>query len=282
MDPEPQQPIRAKVVAAPDTGHEALLDRLAIPVCDLLPPGAFQLVARQGVLELRPPDEAARAGIRAAFPPDAGRRGPAAGRSHPLVRAFGPASLPILDLTAGLGADAYRLAEAGHRVRAAERDPVVFALLVTAWQEACRAGRVPPSIAARLEFVHAEGSVLLGALDGPEFEGGALANAGRDPVGDDGFDAGGAFGVYLDPMYPPPRKASALPRREIQVLRRLLGASDDLASLVARARTIAARVVVKRPHHACPVASGASFGVLSKLVRFDVYLDPRRMGAGPR
>lgn len=282
MAPDSQQPNCASVVAAPETGYEALLDRLAIPVVDPSPHGAFRLVAREGVLELRPPDETARTGIRAVFPPDAGRRGPGAARSHPLVRAFGPAPLRILDLTAGLGADAYRLAEAGHRVRAAERDPVVFALLVTAWQEACRAGRVPQTIAARLEFVHAEGSALLGALDGPEVEAVSPTGAGRARADDDCFGAGGAFGVYLDPMYPPPRKASALPRREIQVLRRLLGASDDLASLVSRARAIAARVVVKRPHHASPVASGASFGVESKLVRFDVYLDPRRMGAGAR
>jgi 16S rRNA (guanine1516-N2)-methyltransferase len=189
--------------------------------------------------------------------------GGAGGRAHPLVRAFGSAELPILDLTAGLGADAYRLAAAGHRVRAAERDPVVFALLATAWEEACRAGRVAPAIAARLDFVHADAATLLESIEVS------------------GFGAGGPVGVYLDPMYPPPRKASALPRRELQVLRSLLGASEGVESLLARARAAAARVVLKRPHHAPALASGASFVVESKLVRFDVYLDPSRMGMKP-
>lgn len=262
MDSDSDQSFRANVVAAPDSGHAALLERLAIPIVDAPPEDAFQLVARGGALELRPPGESLRAGIAARFPPDAERRGPGAARAHPLVRAFGGAALPILDLTAGLGADAYRLAEAGHRVWAVEREPVVFALLETAWADARRTGVVPPAIAARLEFVHAEASAMLGGAA-------------------DTFAAGGPIGVYLDPMYPPPRKASALPRREIQVLRRLLAPSGDLAPLVERARARAARVVVKRPHHAPPIASGATFVVESKLVRFDVYLDPRRMGTKP-
>ncbi len=267
MASDSHEPTRPPVAARPGTGFDALLARLGIPVLEAPSSDEFVLEATQGVLELRPPGEAERPGIRAAFPPDADRRGHGGRRAHPLVRAFGPAELPVLDLTAGLGADAYRLAEAGHRVRAAERDPVVFALLVTAWEEACRAGRIPPEIAARLDFVHAEAGTLLDALE--------VADVGAR------FGAGGPVGVYLDPMYPPPRKTSALPRRELQVLRRLLGASEALEVLLDRARAAAARVVLKRPHHAPPLASGASFVVESKLVRFDVYLDPRRMGTKP-
>jgi 16S rRNA (guanine1516-N2)-methyltransferase len=268
MATDSPEPTRLPVAAPPGTGFDALLDRLGIPVQAVPSPEGFVLAATQGVLELRPPGEAHRPGIRAAFPPDADRAGRGTGgRVHPLVRAFGAADLSILDLTAGLGADAYRLAAAGHRVCAAERDPVVFALLVTAWEEACRAGRVAPAIAARLDFVHADAVSLLASLE--------LADAGAR------FGAGGPVGVYLDPMYPPPRKASALPRRELQVLRRLIGASDGVETLLARARAAAARVVLKRPHHAPALASGASFVVESKLVRFDVYLDPSRMGTKP-
>ena len=141
-------------------------------------------------------------------------------------------------------------------MRACERDPALFCLLSTGWDAARRSGRVPEAVAARLEFVHAEAAGLLAAIDG------------------DGF----GVGAYLDPMYPPPRRASALPRRELQVLRRLLGEAGDPVALLAAARARLARVVVKRPHHAPPLAGGASFVVESKLVRFDVYLDPRRMG----
>ncbi len=275
MDSDSQPSVRPNVVAAPGAGHTELLERLAIPIAEVRPEDAYLLAARQGALELRPPDQADRAGIHARFPPDADRRRVGAARAHPLVRAFGGAALPILDLTAGLGADAYRLAEAGHRVRGVERDPAVFALLASAWAEAHRTGAVPPAIAARLDFVHADASAMLDAL-GPEA--GSPAGAREVEEGCDPFAADVSIGIYLDPMYPPPRKASALPRRELQVLRRLLAPSGDLPSLVARARARATRVVVKRPHHAPPVASGATFVVESKLVRFDVYLDPRRMG----
>lgn len=260
---ESNEPPRS-VAAVAGTGFDDLLGRLAIPVDPNPPPASYRLVEADGLLELRPPGEVGRAGIRAHFPPD--RKAPGGRRAHPLVRAFGAPAAAILDLTAGLGSDAYRLAEAGHRVRACERDPVVFALLVTGWEEACRVGRVPAQIATRLEFIHADAQVLLESIEDGEVD----VHSRREE--------GAGVGVYLDPMYPPKRSATALPRREIQILRQLLGGAQDAAALLAEARARAARVVVKRPHHAPALASGASFVLESKLVRFDVYLDPRRMG----
>jgi 16S rRNA (guanine1516-N2)-methyltransferase len=208
----------------------------------------FQLSASGGALDLRPPGQHSRPGIRATFPPDRG----GAGR-NPLVRAFGKRTLRIFDLTAGLGGDAYRLARAGHAVRAAERDSAVFALLASGWRAACEAGSVPETIANRLEFTHQDGDALLSSIEGLD------------------------QGVYIDPMYPPPKRSSAKPRRELQVLRALLGGQTDAAALVERARPCAARVVVKRPHHAEALVPGASFEVETKLVRFDVYVNPEKM-----
>jgi 16S rRNA (guanine1516-N2)-methyltransferase len=242
---------RASVVATTGTGFAQRLRSLGIEIVASPPASAFVLVEVDGRLELRPPGEAHTPGIQAHFPPDRPTPGAPA---HPLVRAFGKTRTTIFDLTAGLGADAYRLAEAGHRVRACEREPALYALLETGWAEAQRQGRVAPSIAERLAFSHADAASVVASIEGE------------------------GVGVYLDPMYPPPRRASALPRREVQILRRLLGEAEAPAELLAAARARAARVVVKRPHHAPPLASGASFVVESKLVRFDVYLDPRRMG----
>jgi 16S rRNA (guanine1516-N2)-methyltransferase len=208
----------------------------------------FQLSTSGGALDLRPPGQHSRPGIRATFPPDRG----GAGR-NPLVRAFGKRTLRIFDLTAGLGGDAYRLARAGHAVRAAERDSAVFALLASGWRAACEAGSVPETIANRLEFTHQDGDALLSSIEGLD------------------------QGVYIDPMYPPPKRSSAKPRRELQVLRALLGGQTDAAALVERARPCAARVVVKRPHHAEALVPGASFEVETKLVRFDVYVNPEKM-----
>lgn len=232
---------------------EGLLERLGVPRVEAPSDEAsFRLVEVDGVLELRPPAAPARPGVRAVFPPDRAITAP--GRIRlPLAKAFGPRVEQIHDGTAGLGGDAYRLAAAGYGVRAYERHPAVFALLVSAWERALDEGRIPHATAERLSFVWGEAAEMIETIEG------------RDQ------------GVYLDPMYPAPRRSSALPRRAVQVLRELIGEQQDPAPLVARARSVAARVVVKRPHHAPPPMPDVGFSVESKLVRFDVYLNPARM-----
>jgi 16S rRNA (guanine1516-N2)-methyltransferase len=242
----------ARVVARDSPAHLELLAELGIEFDACPPEEAFVLVEREGRLDLRPPGEAAASGIHAQFPPDQGR--PSGGR-NPLVRAFGKSIDTIFDLTAGLGSDAYRLAEAGHRVVGCERHPAVYAVLITGWMRDCAIGRVPAEVAERIEFRHAESADLLARIEDPK------------------------TGVYLDPMYPLPRRSKALPRRELQVLRQLLGAEEDSASIVEAARLVSARVVVKRPHRAPPLVSGVSFEIATKLVRFDVYVNIEKMGA---
>lgn len=241
---------KARVVARNVVANAALVDELDIEVDDNPCEESFVLVEESGRFELRPPGEGQVAGIRSTFPPDLGQQ--RAGRP-PLVRAFGKQIDRIFDLTAGLGADAYRLAEAGHRVVAYERHPAVYAVLATGWAEACSAGRVPSEVAARLEFQHADGARAIDRITGPN------------------------VGVYLDPMYPQLRRKAALPKRELQVLRRLQPELDDMGPLLAEARKRAARVVVKRSHRAPPIADDPSFEIASKLVRFDVYVNPERM-----
>jgi 16S rRNA (guanine1516-N2)-methyltransferase len=206
---------------------------------------AFLLAEADGHFDLRPPGEHSRPGIRAIFPPDRG-----GDARNPLLRAFGKRIVAIHDLTAGLGGDAYRLARAGYDVVAFERDPAIFALLWSSWEDAQAKGAVPSDIAARLAFRRSEGATEIDGIKGLD------------------------QGVYIDPMYPPARRASAKPRRELQVLRALLGEQTDAADLVRHARARAARVVVKRPHHASPLVERPSHVIESKLVRFDVYVNP--------
>ena len=206
---------------------------------------AFLLGKSAGALDLRPPGEHDRSGVRAVFPPDRGGSGP-----NPLVRAFGPRIVAVHDLTAGLGGDAYRLARAGYHVVAVERDPVIFALLESGWRSA---EAVPAEVSARLSFARGEGLDAIEAIEALD------------------------HGVYIDPMYPPPRRASAKPRRELQVLRAWLLADVDTRPIVEAARERAARVVVKRPHHADPLVPRPSHTIESKLVRFDVYVNPARL-----
>jgi 16S rRNA (guanine1516-N2)-methyltransferase len=240
-----------RVVARDTPAYLELLTELEIDFDPCPPEEAFVLVEREGRLDLRPPGEAAASGIQAVFPPDRGR--PSGGRD-PLVRAFGKSIDTIFDLTAGLGGDAYRLAEAGHRVVAYERHPAIYALLITGWTRDCVIGRVSAEVADRIEFRHAESADLLARIDQPN------------------------IGVYLDPMYPRPRRSKALPRRELQVLRQLLGEEEDAAKIVEAARLLSARVVVKRPHRAPPLVPGVNFEIETKLVRFDVYVNAEKMG----
>ncbi len=250
----------ACVVADSALREHPLVRELGIPTAEQGADGAFLLGEHEQALDLRPPGEHDRRGIQARFPPDANppeNRSSGAGR-NPLVRAFGKKPIEeILDLTAGLGGDAYRLAHAGHRVRAFERDAAVYAVLISGWERARNRGSIPPAVALRLSFSHGDGADQIASLDGMN------------------------IGIYLDPMYPSPRHRSAKPRRELQVLRALLGGQGDAANLVERACEKAARVVVKRPHHADPIVSGASFEIETKLLRFDVYVNPMRMKASP-
>lgn len=238
--------------------HHGLIDRFRFERVSAPRAAAFHLVECGGELELRPPAAPDRPGLRSRFPPDAGRPGP--GRKAPLAKAFGRRVGLVVDATAGLGADAYRLAAAGFAVQAWERQPALYALVQSGWQAASDAGRISDAVLARLSFSWGDSTEAIRAFDG--------------------LDAG----AYFDPMYPPPRKTAALPKRPLQILRALLPVSEEagrgaMLDAVEAARLRFARVVVKRPHHAEPLVAGADFEVATKLVRFDVYLNPARMEA---
>ena len=79
--------------------------------------------------------------------------------------------------------------------------------------------------------------------------------------------------VYIDPMFPPKRKKSALAKKSMTVLRDLLGNDEDKEALFAQAYQAATkRVVVKSPHHAEPLAGKPNESFSGKLLRYDVYL----------
>ena len=174
----------------------------------------------------------------------------AGGRRQPLARAVGlhrDPTLSVLDATAGLGRDGYTLAALGASVSMAERHASVVELLRDAQRRALLA---PPhaSAAQRIEIMHADVHDL---LDGRR----------RWDV------------VFLDPMYPEDGK-TALPSKEMQILRELAGADEDADRLLAPAFHCARmRVVVKRPSKAPYLAGEApSLSLAATQVRFDVYL----------
>jgi len=166
----------------------------------------------------------------------------------PLERAVGRQPGRVVDATAGFGADAFALARAGHRVLACERSPVMVALL----EDGLRRARLSPDLrpaAERLELRCEDAHRVLADLD-------AAPDA-----------------VYIDPMYPTePRRKTALPPLEIQILRRLVGREADPEALLNAALASGARrVVIKRPPSAPPLPGPRTDQQTGKLARYDVY-----------
>ena len=233
---EAERPPVCVLVGAADAGpgNEAFLyalaERLGLPICaaEDVAPEALVLALDEAGLELRSGDAPRKHGVRVDFRARVidrhGRRRPGhASRRQPIVQAIGREPKNVVDATAGFGDDAIALASLGHRVRAIERSPVVAELLADARRRALDDPALR-EIAERLDIRCGDSRRL-------------LAKPGVPP------DA-----VYIDPMYPQKRSRSALPRRQIQLLRRLVGDDPDACELLRTALSCGAtRVVVKRP-----------------------------------
>ncbi|MFH7321488.1 class I SAM-dependent methyltransferase [Desulfurivibrio sp. D14AmB] len=158
----------------------------------------------------------------------------------------------VIDATAGLGRDAFILADLGCRVHMIERSPAIHALLADGLK---RAAAADPAIAT---MINQRIRLLLG-------------NA-IDLLAQRSFPA--AEVIYLDPMFPG-REKSALVKKEMRLLRLVAGEDLDAELLLARALTRAqSRVVVKRPRLAPPLSGPVppNYSLAGKSSRFDIYL----------
>ena len=205
----------------------------------------------------------------------------------------------VLDATAGLGRDAFRLAYHGCRVTALERSPILFALLQDGLERAARVPELQEHLGDRLRLLPGDARGFLQQLSsfsgaglraGVPFGGAGLrarVGAGQDArptleteilpgflqqlAAEDVPDV-----VYLDPMFPPPKK-SALVKVEMRILRQLVGDDPDAGELFELARAVARRrVVVKRHRHAEPLAPHPTHSHSDKTTRYDVYVRPLR------
>jgi 16S rRNA (guanine1516-N2)-methyltransferase len=81
--------------------------------------------------------------------------------------------------------------------------------------------------------------------------------------------------IYLDPMFPQ-HAESALAKKEMRLLRPLVGDDEDAPVLLAAALSLAShRIVVKRPRLAGTIGGTApAYALEGKSCRFDVY--PKR------
>jgi 16S rRNA (guanine1516-N2)-methyltransferase len=245
--------VQAVVVASPEAAASAaaLADRLHVPLVQELPASALVLRVTATALELVDTSAGAPGAVRADFAPLARQRAESL-RGEAVARAVGlkgGQTLTVADATAGLGKDAFVLASLGARVHLIERSPVVAALLADAMTRAQADPALAP-IAERMQLHTGDALAVLPVL------------AAQDPP-----DV-----VYLDPMYPEGGTKGQV-KKDMQLLRALLGATGDIPSLFDAALACARRrVVVKRPRRAPPLPGRQpGHSIEGRSTRFDVY-----------
>jgi len=164
----------------------------------------------------------------------------------------------IMDATAGLGTDAFILATLGCKLYLMERNPIIFAMLEDAILRLSNRLHAEENPATNLHLLAANSLTM-------------LSGTNKLPVVDC---------IYLDPMYPH-RTKSALPKKNLRLLRMIVGDDPDSDQLLALAQQKATRrVVVKRPRLGQPLAGEKpSFTLSGKSSRFDIYLI-RKRGVG--
>jgi 16S rRNA (guanine1516-N2)-methyltransferase len=169
------------------------------------------------------------------------------GKSELIAKAIGISKgfVEVLDLTAGLAQDAVVLARLGCKVTAVERSPFIFPLLEDAKKRAEGIEWI-----GRIQFINRNSIDLL--LD---------TNFSLHPQV-----------VYLDPMFPE-KKKSALPRKEMQIFRKVVGDDMDSEKLLELClRSNVERVIVKRPIHAPDLLPGVTHRFEGTSVRYDLYI----------
>ena len=161
--------------------------------------------------------------------------------------------LRILDATAGLGRDAFVLADLGCEVLMCEREPVILEMLRCGLQSATSSSDIWLSgVVQRMRLCSQDARHMR-----------AKELQGMDVI-------------YLDPMFPQRTKSAAV-KKEMALFQLLLECSadpQDADALLAWAlEQDTARVVVKRPSKAPNLATlKPSHCIEGKSVRYDVYV----------
>ena len=173
------------------------------------------------------------------------------GRGQDLPKAMGlrAGKTPsVIDATAGLGRDAFLLASLGAQVTLIERSAHMHTLLTDGMARAAATDDDYAQIVARMTLLHGDAKDLLTTLS--------------------------ADAILIDPMHPP-RKNSALVKRELRQVRDIVGTDSDAAELVQIALLHARqRVVLKWPAKGDPIDSirPCSHQIIGKSTRYDVFM----------
>ena len=177
------------------------------------------------------------------------RAGGGRGQALPRAAGFTKGRTPtVVDATAGLGRDAFLLASLGAPVTLVERSPEIHVLLQDGLARALNAGGAAAETAGRMTLLFGDAKTLLPEL-APEV-------------------------VLVDPMHPP-RGNSALVKKEMRLLRAIVGSDVDAVELMHVALAAATkRVVLKYPLRVGGMAGlpEPSHQILGKTTRYDVFM----------
>ena len=218
----------------------------------------YRLLVDDAGIALYPSDLRLHGPIRVDFNTGANshRRKFGGGNGQAIAKAVGVSgrfSPKVLDLTAGLGGDAFVLASLGCDVRLFERNPVISCLLEDGIKRAMLASQDDPElheVMQRFTFIEGDSNKAVNAMSEKE----------RPDV------------IYLDPMFPH-RKKSAKVKKEMQAFQNIVGADEDAGSLLEKAVRVARyRVVVKRATNAEFLAGlKPTYSLTGKSTRFDIF-----------
>ncbi len=178
------------------------------------------------------------------------------GKGQDIAKAIGLHKIKnptVLDLTAGMGGDAFVLATLGAQITMIERNPVTHALLNDALNRAkLSADDELQSIINRMTLKNEDAVNILEDLDSNN-----LPNV-----------------IYIDPMFPM-RSKSAQVKKEMQFFHDIVGADEDSEKLLLTSLDLAQnRIVVKRPRLADKLTEKVqpAFDISGKSTRYDIYL----------
>jgi 16S rRNA (guanine1516-N2)-methyltransferase len=230
-----------------------LAERLSVPLYQSInaidTPEIFFLTRRDGCLKLLDKELLKKGGLTVEIEPRPGeQRSWPAPKDGALAQALGRKTKTIVDATTGWGQDSLHIFRMGYNVTCMERSPIMAELLADGFARLAQLDWMQRLQLSPPQLLAGNAIDLLASLDVPP-------------------DC-----IYLDPMFPPKRKKSALAKKSMTVLRELLGDDQDKEQLFAAAlQATGKRVVVKSPDDAEPLGGKPNESYQGKLLRYDVY-----------
>lgn len=234
---------------------QALADFCQIPLASAASEADYYLYKTEQRLELRSLKDKKIGAVYADFIGGKAqhRRLQGGGKGQHIAKAIGLHKIKqpsVLDLTAGLGRDAFVLASLGCQITMLERSAIIYSLLNDAIQRVYQSKNVEIiPIINRMQLIYEDSLNYLNKLQN------------KPDV------------IYIDPMFPE-RQKSAQVKKEMRFFHDIAGKDMDSHELLKLAKSKAKkRIVVKRPRLAKPLNNEtANFVITGKSTRYDVYL----------